>query len=81
MARNQAGIDSDMTDDDFGGTEDDEVGGSLKNSFYVGQVTDEDPCLELRCGYTACSSALDLPPVSQPVPAAFVGHISYIRTA
>ena len=82
MARRQAGIDSDMTDDDFGGKdEDDEVGGALRDSYSIGQVTDEDPCLELRCGYTACSPSLDLPPVSPPVPAAFVGAISYTRTA
>lgn len=81
MARNQAGIDSDMTDDDFGGTEDDEIGGALKNSFYVGQVSDDDPCIEVRCGFTACSPSLQQPPVSQPVPAAFVGAIDYVRTA
>lgn len=81
MARNQAGIDSDMTDDDFGGTEDDEVGGSLRNSYYVGAVSDDDPFIELRCGFTACSPSLHQPPVSQPVPAAFVGAIDYVRTA
>ena len=82
MAQRQAGIDSDMTDDDFGGKqEDDEVGGALRDSYMIGQVTDEDPCLELRCGFTACSPSLDMPPVSPPVPAAFVGAISYTRTA
>jgi len=82
MARNQAAIDCDMTDDDFGGKEsDDELGGSLRNSYYPGQITDDDPCVELRCGFTACSTKIERNPVSQPVPAAFVGAISYIRTA
>ena len=82
MARRQAGIDSDMTDDDFGGKDqDDEVGGALRDSYSIGQVTDEDPCVEIRCGYTACSASLDLPLVSAPIPAAFVGAISYTRMA
>jgi hypothetical protein len=32
-----------------------------------------------RCGYTACSPSLATPPVSQPVPAAFVGALTYQR--
>ena len=67
-------------DDQVGGKDRDvEVGGAPRYSYSICQVTDEDPCVELFCGYTACSASLDLPLVSAPIPAAFVGAISYTR--
>ena len=48
MAQNQAAIDTDMADEDFGGgVEDDEVG-VLRNSYSPGAITTEDACLQVR---------------------------------
>ena len=80
VSRNQAGIDNDMADEEFGGdADDDEADGCISNSYAIGQVSDEDACLQIRCGYTACSPSIQQPPASQPLPAAFVGEIRYRR--
>jgi len=73
-------LDSDFLDQDFGGSDaDDEVTGLPRGSFMPGEIFAEDACLALACGFTAASRSFDTPPSSQPVIAAFVGNVKYVR--
>ncbi|EKX48705.1 hypothetical protein GUITHDRAFT_162284 [Guillardia theta CCMP2712] len=73
-------LDSDFLDQDFGGNDsDDEVTGLPRGAFAPGEIFAEDSCLALACGFTAASRSFDTPPSSQPVIAAFVGNVKYVR--
>jgi len=69
--------DTDFLDDDFGGAADDDIAGRAARTYFPGEVTSSDACLEVCCGYSVVAKAFDAEPSSDPVTAAFVGEVEY----